>query len=147
MRALVQRVKEASVWVGGTRVSAIDVGLLVLVGIARQDQEADAAWLAEKVARLRIFEDSSGKMSQDVTVMDGSILVVSQFTLYGTVRKGRRPDFTEAAPGTTARPLYEHFVHVCRSHWDRVETGVFGQDMDVKLVNWGPVTLWLESPR
>lgn len=134
-------------WVGGNRVSAIDVGLLVLVGISLEDREPDAAWLAEKVVRLRIFEDSSSKMSLDVMTVGGSLLVVSQFTLYGAIRKGRRPDFSAAAPGAFARPLYEHFVHACRSRWDRVETGVFGQDMDVKLVNWGPVTLWLESSR
>ena len=146
MRALVQRVKEASVSVGGKQVSTIDVGLLVLVGISHEDRERDADWLAEKVVRLRIFEDGSGKMSHDVMTVGGSLLVVSQFTLYGATRKGRRPDFSAAATGASARPLYDYFVQACQSHWDRVKTGLFGQAMDVKLVNWGPVTLWLESP-
>lgn len=146
MRILVQRVREAAVRIDGNQISRIGTGLLVLVGIRSEDTERDVAWLSDKLVHLRIFEDSSGKMAHDVMTVGGSLLIVSQFTLYGAVQKGRRPDFAAAAPGDVARPLYERFVAACRAQWDHVEVGVFGEDMDIHLVNWGPVTLWLESP-
>ncbi len=147
MRLLVQRVKEAQVWIRGSQVSRIDRGLLVFVGIRSDDEERDIVWLSDKLVHLRIFEDSFGKMGHDVMTVGGSLLIVSQFTLYGELQKGRRPDFAMAAPSSVARPLYERFVESCRARWDRIEVGVFGEDMDIHLVNWGPVTLWLESPR
>ncbi len=147
MRALVQRVTAAEVWIGATRVTGIGQGLLVFVGVSADDTERDVSWLSDKVIHLRIFPDSGGKMSKDVMSVDGSLLIVSQFTLYGEVKKGRRPDFAAAASGPVARPLYDNFVQACRAQWGRVETGVFAEDMDIQLVNSGPVTVWLESPR
>lgn len=145
MRAVVQRVSRAEVRVEGERVAHIGKGLLVLIGVSRQDGEADAVWLAEKLAGLRVFPDDAGKMGRSVLDVWGAVLSVSQFTLLGDCRKGRRPDFTGAAPAETALPLYERVNAHLREKGVRVETGVFGAHMDVELVNDGPVTLWLDS--
>ncbi len=129
----------------GQVVGAIGPGLLLLVGVRRGDDLATAEWLAQKVAHLRIFEDEAGKMNRSVLEVGGSALVVSQFTLYADVRKGRRPSFIEAAPPEEARPLVDAFADALRRLGLPVETGVFGAHMDVELVNDGPVTIWLDS--
>jgi D-tyrosyl-tRNA(Tyr) deacylase len=146
MRALLQRVKEARVEVEGRTVGAIGRGLLVLLGVARGDTPADADYLAEKVLGLRIFPDAEGKMNLSVMEAGGGLLVVSQFTLYGDTRKGRRPSFDQAAPQEQARALYEHFVQRLRSRQAPVQTGVFQAMMQVHLINEGPVTILCESP-
>ncbi|MCS7255736.1 MAG: D-aminoacyl-tRNA deacylase [Thermomicrobium sp.] len=145
MRVLLQRVSRASVTVDGQVVGAIGPGLLLLVGVRRGDDQATAEWMAQKVANLRIFEDEAGKMNRSVLEVGGSALVVSQFTLYADVRKGRRPSFIEAAPPEEARPLVDAFAAALRRLGLPVETGVFGAHMDVELVNDGPVTIWLDS--
>lgn len=145
MRAVVQRVKRASVTVGGEVAGRIEKGLLVFLGVGRDDTEADASYLAEKVAGLRIFEDGSGKMNLSAAEASGAVLVVSQFTLYGDVRRGKRPSFDDAAPPEHARPLYELFVERIRAAGLRCETGRFQEMMDVELVNDGPVTILLDS--
>jgi len=146
MRALLQRVKEARVEVEGRTVGAIGRGLLVLLGVARGDTPADADYLAEKVLGLRIFPDAEGKMNLSVMEAGRGLLVVSQFTLYGDTRKGRRPSFDQAAPQEQARALYEHFVQRLRSRQAPVQTGVFQAMMQVHLINEGPVTILCESP-
>jgi len=146
MRALVQRVTRASVQVDGAIVGEIAAGLLVLLGASRNDSPADAVYLAGKVVQLRIFSDDAGKMNRSLGDVEGSLLVVSQFTLYGDCRKGRRPSFDHAAPPGQARALYEHFVAAARRLCPRVETGIFQAHMAVSLVNDGPVTLIVESP-
>ncbi len=146
MRAVVQRVTYAKVEVDGVAVGAIGPGLLVLLGVAKGDVEADADYLAMKISQLRIFSDEAGKMNRSVIEVGGSMLAVSQFTLYGDCRKGRRPGFDAAAPPEEARALYEHFVGAVRATGLRVETGVFQADMAVSLLNDGPVTLIVESP-
>jgi D-tyrosyl-tRNA(Tyr) deacylase len=145
VRAVVQRVSEASVGVGGQMVSAIGAGLLVLLGVAQGDGEDDLAYLADKVVNLRIFPDEAGHMNRSVLDAGGSILVVSQFTLLGDARKGRRPGFTDAAAPEEANALYRRFVERVRQSGLRVEEGVFRAMMDVALVNQGPVTLLLDS--
>ncbi len=145
MRAVVQRVKESSVSIDGREVARIGGGMLVLLGVARADAEADAGYLAEKIPHLRIFEDAEGKMNRSLIECGGEMLVVSQFTLYGDCRKGRRPSFIEAAAPETARRLYERFVAAVRGKGLRVQTGRFGASMAVSLVNDGPVTLLVES--
>lgn len=145
MKAVVQRVSSASVDVGGERLSAIERGLLVLLGVARTDSDDDAAWMAEKIVSLRIFEDEEGKMNRSVVDVSGSILAVSQFTLLGDCRKGRRPSFVEAAPPEEAQRLYDRFVARTRALGVATETGRFRAHMDVLLVNDGPVTILLES--
>ncbi len=140
-----QRSKAAQVTVDGVTVGRIDAGLVLLVGIAEGDTEQDARYVAEKVAGLRIFEDESGKMNLSVLDTGGQILSVSQFTLYGDVRKGKRPNFMAAARPETAEPLYERFNELLRDQGLKVETGKFGAMMDVSLVNDGPVTLIVES--
>lgn len=145
MRALLQRCKSASVTVAGETVGAIDAGLLVLLGVGAGDDEKDAEYLADKTAGLRIFEDESGKMNLSVLDVGGAVLSVSQFTLYGDARRGRRPSFTDAARPERAQELYEYFNAQLRARGLTVETGRFGAMMDVALVNWGPVTLWLDS--
>ncbi len=145
MRAVVQRVKRASVTVGGEVTGQIEKGLLVLLGVSRDDTEADAGYLAEKVAGLRIFEDGEGKMNLSAAEASGAVLVVSQFTLYGDVRRGKRPSFDAAAPPEPARRLYELFAERIRAAGLRCETGRFQEMMDVELVNDGPVTILLDS--
>ncbi len=147
MRAVVQRVSEAWVRVEAGVVSRIGAGLLVLLGVGRGDTEADADYLAEKVFHLRIFPDEKGQMNRSVQDVGGGILVVSQFTLYGDVRKGRRPGYSEAAAPDEASRLYEYFVGKLRPTGLAVETGVFRALMDVGLVNQGPVTILLDSRR
>ena len=147
MRAVVQRVAEASVTVGGERVSAIGRGLLVLLGVGREDGEADADDLAEKVVHLRVFEDEGGQMNRSVLDTRGAVLVVSQFTLYGDARRGRRPGFSAAAPPEEAERLYRAFVAAVAAAEVEVREGVFRALMDVSLVNRGPVTLLLDSAR
>lgn len=145
MRTVVQRVTAAQVEVDGKVVGKIGAGLLVLLGVAKGDSEPEALFLAEKVVHLRIFEDENGRMNRSLQDTGGALLVVSQFTLYGDCRKGRRPSFDAAAPAETARTLYESFVAAARSLGVRVETGVFQAHMAVSLVNDGPVTLLVES--
>lgn len=145
MRVVVQRCKNASVTVDGTVTGAISEGLMLLVGVTHEDTEKDAKYLAEKVAGLRIFEDTAGKMNHSVTEAGGAILSVSQFTLYGDCRKGRRPNFMAAAPPAEAERLYDYFNEQLREGGLQVETGIFGAMMDVALTNWGPVTLLLDS--
>jgi D-tyrosyl-tRNA(Tyr) deacylase len=145
MRAAVQRVSRAQVTVRSEAVGKIERGLLVLLGVAVTDQEADADYLAEKVVGLRVFEDDAGKMNRAVGAMGGAVLVVSQFTLYGDVRRGKRPSFDAAAPPELARRLYEYFVERIRAAGLRCETGRFQETMQVELVNDGPVTILLDS--
>jgi D-tyrosyl-tRNA(Tyr) deacylase len=147
MRALVQRVTEARVDVDGRTSGAIGRGLLVLLGVAKYDTRADADYLAGKVTELRIFADEAGKMNRSVIETGGALLVVSQFTLYGDCRKGRRPAFDLAAPPDLARALYDYFVEACRKRNVPVETGVFQASMSVHLVNDGPVTIMCESEK
>jgi D-tyrosyl-tRNA(Tyr) deacylase len=145
MRALLQRVTEARVTVDAAVTGEIGAGLLVFLGVSKLDTEADAETVAQKILNLRIFEDEDGRMNRSVLDTGGALLVVSQFTLYGDCRKGRRPSFDAAAPAAQARALYEHFVAVARRGGLRVETGVFQAHMAVSLVNDGPVTLIVES--
>lgn len=144
MRAVVQRVSRARVTVEGEVVGQIGLGLLVLLGVGEGDDEGAAEYLAEKTVGLRVFEDDAGKMNRSVAEAGGAVLVVSQFTLYGDARKGRRPSFIDAARPELAIPLYEQFVERLRESGVPVQTGEFGAMMDVELVNDGPVTLWLE---
>ena len=145
MRIVLQRVACASVEVAGETVGSIGHGLLVLVGVNRTDTQAQADFLADKTLNLRIFSDNAGKMNRNVTEAGGAILVVSQFTLYGDCRKGRRPSFDEAAPPDQARSLYDYFVERLRVGELVVETGVFQASMRVSLINDGPVTFILDS--
>jgi D-tyrosyl-tRNA(Tyr) deacylase len=147
MRAVVQRVSRAQVAVNGEVVAEIGLGLLVLLGVGRDDTEADATYLAEKIEGLRVFEDAEGKMNRGVQDVGGSVLAVSQFTLYGDVRRGKRPSFDAAAPPEKARQLYEFFVEKIRSSGLRCETGRFQEMMKVELVNEGPVTILLDSAK
>ena len=145
MRVVIQRVSEASVTVDQKTVGAIGQGLMVLLGVAQGDTSQEAKALAEKTAGLRIFEDDAGKMNRSVEEIGGSLLVVSQFTLLGDCRKGRRPGFTDAAPPELADQRYEEYVAALRSRGVNVATGVFRADMQVALVNDGPVTMLLDS--
>ncbi len=144
MRAVVQRVSEASVTVEGEVVGAIGRGLLVLLGVREGDTRAEADWLASKVAQLRVFADDEGKFNLSLLDIGGAALVVSQFTLYGDARKGRRPDFTRAGRPEVAEPLVDYFVAQLRTAGVPTETGRFGAMMDVRLLNQGPVTILLE---
>lgn len=147
MRAVVQRVGSASVDVCGERIGAVDLGFLVLLGVTHGDGEAEARWLASKIVGLRVFADDEGKMNRSLLDVGGGCLVVSQFTLYGDCRKGRRPSFVGAADPAVAEPLYERFCALLRQEGvGRVETGRFGAHMDVRLCNDGPVTLILDTP-
>ena len=145
MRAVVQRVSRAKVTVNEWIAGEIGMGLLVLLGVGQADTEADVSYLAEKIAGLRIFEDDDGKMNRSVREVGGSVLAVSQFTLYGDVRRGKRPSFDDAAPPDHARRLYELFVERIRAAGLRCETGRFQEMMQVELVNDGPVTILLDS--
>jgi D-tyrosyl-tRNA(Tyr) deacylase len=145
MRAVVQRVTEARVEVAGEVVGEIGAGLLVLLGVARDDTTSDADYLTEKIINLRIFDDDDGKMNRSLLDIGGEMLVVSQFTLYGDVRRGRRPSYSDAAEPEKANELYEYFVERVRSLGVRVETGVFQAMMKVSLINDGPVTILLDS--
>ena len=145
MRALLQRVSRASVTVEGDVVGRIDQGLLALVGVGAGDASSDAAWIARKIAGLRIFEDADGKMNLGVQEVGGAVLVVSQFTLHGDCRKGRRPSFVKAMEPIGAEALVAEVVDLLKTAGLRVETGRFRAHMEVELINDGPVTLWLDS--
>ena len=145
MRAVVQRVKRASVTIDGKKTAEIGTGFLILLGVHETDAEADAEYLAKKCCGLRVFEDDNGKMNRSVQDVDGEFLVVSNFTLYGDCRKGNRPSFTSAARPERAIPLYEHFVSRVRQNGIPCQTGKFGADMQVELLNDGPVTLIVGS--
>lgn len=147
MRAVVQRVTEANVTVEGNVIASIANGLLVLLGVGEDDNDSDLNYLVEKVIGLRIFEDENEKMNLSLTDVDGELLVVSQFTLYGDVRKGKRPSFSSAAKPEMGNKYYEEFVNHTRELGIKTETGVFGANMDVKLTNNGPVTILLDSKR
>ncbi|OQX63323.1 MAG: D-tyrosyl-tRNA(Tyr) deacylase [Desulfococcus sp. 4484_241] len=146
MRAVIQRVRKSSVTVDGETVGAIGRGLLVLLGVAQGDDVSDADFLANKITGLRIFEDGDGKMNRSLIDVGGEMLVVSQFTLLGDCRKGRRPSFTGAAEPHKAETLYQYFVNAVSGHGIRVATGRFGAMMEVALVNDGPVTFVVDSP-
>jgi D-tyrosyl-tRNA(Tyr) deacylase len=147
MRAVVQRVSSASVTVDGRTTGEIGRGLLVFVGIAPQDGDGEARWMADKVANLRIFEDDEGKMNRSLLEIEGEVQIVSQFTLYGDARKGRRPSFVRAAQGAEAERIYEAAVAALRGLGITVATGEFGAMMDVALTNAGPVTILLDSDK
>ena len=146
MRAVIQRVSEAAVSIGGVEKSRIGTGVLILLGIEKEDEEADNEWLARKVSQLRIFEDEEGKMNRSLVDAGGESLVVSQFTLHARVKKGTRPSFERAARPEQAIPLYEHFIAALGAETGRPpQTGVFGAMMDVSLVNAGPVTIVIDT--
>lgn len=145
MRAVLQRTREARVTVDGRAIGAIGAGLVALVGAGAGDTEADAEWIARKIAELRIFEDDAGKMNRSATEVRAEILLVSQFTLYADTRKGRRPSFTEALAPALAAPLIDRVGAALRARGLNVASGAFGADMDVALVNRGPVTIVLDS--
>lgn len=147
MRIVVQRVSRAQVSIDEVVTGAIQRGLLVLVGIRREDTEKDLQWLADKVIHLRIFEDEEGKMNKSLADIEGEMLIISQFTLYGDCRKGRRPGFSNAAPPLHAEPLYQQFIREIKNKGIKVATGTFQADMQVELVNDGPVTLLLDSEK
>jgi D-aminoacyl-tRNA deacylase len=147
MRAVIQRVSRARVTINEIIAGDIGFGLLVLLGVGREDTEADAVYLAEKISGLRVFEDENGKMNRSVLEVSGSVLAVSQFTLYGDVRRGKRPSFDDAAQPQKARQLYEFFVEQLRAAGLRCETGRFQEMMQVELVNEGPVTILLDSAK
>lgn len=145
MRVVIQRCKHAEVTVGGEVVGRIGEGLMVLVGVTHEDDEKDVKYIADKVAGLRIFEDEEGKMNFSVLDVGGAVLSVSQFTLYGDTRKGKRPNFMAAAKPDAAKALYEAFNQELTAKGLTVETGIFGAMMDVSLTNWGPVTIIIDS--
>jgi D-aminoacyl-tRNA deacylase len=146
MRALLQRVSNASVTIDGTVVSGIGPGFLILLGIGIGDDETDIAWLCGKIARMRIFPDEEGKMNRSLPDTGGSALVVSQFTLHASTKKGNRPSFLAAAPPDLAEPLYETFCKALSAELGKpVARGIFGADMQIALINDGPVTIWLDS--
>lgn len=145
MRALVQRVSQASVTVEGQVVGQIGHGFLILLGVGQDDGEAQIKQLTEKIVHLRVFEDDEGKMNRSLLDVQGALLVVSQFTLYADIHKGRRPNFIYAAAPSIAEPLVERFKEVLRTYHLTVEGGIFGAHMDVALVNSGPVTIWMDS--
>lgn len=146
MRILIQRVQRASVAIGGAVRSQIGAGLFVLLGVGNEDTDDDIDYLAGKLVRLRIFDDEAGVMNRDVVQAGGEVLVVSQFTLMASTRKGNRPSYIHAAPEAVSRPLYERFVaRIAELLGRQVPTGEFGADMQVELVNDGPVTIWMDS--
>ncbi len=145
MRALLQRVSRASVTVENNIVGEIGQGLLILLGVGHDDGEAEVKTLVNKIVNMRIFEDAEGKMNRSLLDISGSALVVSQFTLYADIRKGRRPSFIDAAHPTVAEPLVERFKEAIAAYGIAVAGGVFGGDMDVSLINDGPITIWIDS--
>ena len=147
MRAVVQRVKSASVTVSGELISEIGTGLLIFLGISKSDQREDTNYLTQKVAHLRIFRDKEGKMNKSLLDIEGSALIVSQFTLYGDCRKGRRPSFIEASPPEKANELYEEFIYMLNELGVNGKGGKFQAMMDVQLINDGPVTMLLDSSK
>ena len=147
MRAVIQRVRRAAVRIDGTVHDAIAHGMVVLLGISGKDTATDGQWLAEKTINLRIFEDDQGKMNRSLADIDGEMLIISQFTLYGDCRKGRRPGFSSAAPPETAEPLYRQFIQEVQNKKIRFATGIFQAAMEIELVNDGPVTLLLDSEK
>jgi D-tyrosyl-tRNA(Tyr) deacylase len=147
MRAVIQRVKSAEVWVDGRLTGKIGKGLLIFIGVAKGDGEDDLDYLASKIPNLRIFEDESEKFNLSLKEIGGELLVVSQFTLYGDLRKGRRPSFTEAEEPSIAKALYERFISELKSQGIPIQTGEFQAKMEVHLVNDGPVTLLLDSKK
>jgi D-aminoacyl-tRNA deacylase len=147
MRAVVQRVKSSSVTVDGKIVGGIGSGLNVLLGICKGDNSEDIKYLKDKILNLRIFPDEEGKLNLSLLDIKGELLIISQFTLYGDCRKGRRPNFMEAMPGEQSNLLYEQFVEECKKEVVKVETGVFGAKMEVEIVNDGPVTLLIDSKK
>src|SRR5215471_2826594 len=147
MRAVVQRVTRASVKVDGETVGEIGNGLVVLVGIARDDTKVEAAYLVDKITNLRIFDDDEGRMNVSVKDVQGGLLIISQFTLYGDVRRGLRPSWSDAAPPEVAEPLYEFFVRQARTAIENIASGRFQAMMQVELINDGPVTILLDSKR
>lgn len=147
MRAVVQRVSEASVKVEGNIVGEIDKGLLILLGVGEEDNEKDLEYMVDKILGLRIFEDDNGKMNLSLLDIGGEILVVSQFTLYGDVRKGKRPSFSTSAHPDKAKKIYNQFVERCKDKGIRTEKGIFGANMEVNLLNNGPVTILIDSKK
>lgn len=147
MRAVVQRVKSSYVKVDNKIIGEINKGLNVLLGISKDDTEEDVMYLKDKILNLRIFEDGEGKLNKSLLDIGGELLIVSQFTLYGDCRKGRRPNFMQALSGEEAIKLYDSFVNKCKEEVVKVETGCFGEDMDVMIQNDGPVTLLIESKK
>lgn len=147
MRSVVQRVKRASVTVNEEKVGTISAGLLVLLAVGQEDGAEDISWMIDKIVGLRIFEDEEAKMNRSVLDVGGEILLVSQFTLYGDCRKGKRPSFSAAAPPERAKALFDQSVEGIRCRGIKVETGVFQAEMDVELVNDGPVTILLDSKK
>ncbi|MHB2153040.1 D-aminoacyl-tRNA deacylase [Calditrichota bacterium GD2] len=145
MKVVVQRVKQASVKVDGKTVGQIGKGLLLLIGVDQKDDEEDITFVADKCVNLRIFEDEQGKMNRSLLEVGGEILAISQFTLLGDTRKGRRPSFINAADPQKGNAFYQKFIERLREHGVKVETGIFGAMMDVELLNYGPVTLIVES--
>jgi D-tyrosyl-tRNA(Tyr) deacylase len=145
MRAVLQRVSHASVTVDGEIVGQIERGFLILLGIGQNDGEAQIKQMVDKIVNLRVFEDDEGKMNRSLLDTGGSALVISQFTLYADVRKGRRPSFINAAPPALAEPLVERFKAALSTYNVHVESGIFGAHMDVALLNYGPVTIWIDS--
>lgn len=147
MRAVVQRVHRASVTVGEEVVGRIEKGLLVYLGVGRNDTEKDVDWMCEKIANLRVFEDENGKMNLSLLQVNGELLVISQFTLYGDCRRGRRPSFDEAAPPEMGEKFYELFIEKMRGQVRKVEKGIFGAHMEIESINDGPVTILIDSER
>lgn len=146
MRLLIQRVSRASVEIAGTVKGAIEKGFLVLVGVTHEDTEEDLEYLAQKLLKIRLFDDENGVMNLDLQQVGGELLIVSQFTLLASTRKGNRPSYIAAAPEAVSRPMYERFVQRMESLTGRkVQTGEFGADMQISLVNDGPVTIWIDS--
>lgn len=145
MRALIQRVSEASVTIDGVVSGEIKMGFLILLGIESEDSQEDINWLVKKISQLRIFSDSEGKMNLSLKDVSGSTLVVSQFTLHASTKKGNRPSYIKAARPEVAIPLYEQFIKAMKQENIKVETGEFGTDMKVGLINDGPVTIWIDS--
>jgi D-aminoacyl-tRNA deacylase len=147
MRAVVQRVSQASVSIRGARVGSIGPGLVVLLGIHKEDTEKEIQWMTDKIVHLRIFEDERGKMNRSLVDIGKEMLIVSQFTLYGDCRKGRRPGYSSAAPPEKAEPMYRKFIELVKKHKIQTATGQFQEMMEVSITNSGPVTLLLDSEK